>query len=95
MLNSFQGMVSQNLIAIDIFTYLLLYIFLSISGILVSFLANYCLADVDGGWRVMFGVSAFAAIIQAVAMLFLPKVYSHAYKMLEHPFFVKIDNGNF
>ena len=43
-------------------------------GILVSFLANYCLADVEGGWRVMFGMSAVAAIIQAVAMCFLPKV---------------------
>ena len=83
-------MVSQNIFklsAIDIFTYLLLHIFLSISGILVSFLANYCLADVEGGWRVMFGMSAFAAIIQAVAMLFLPKVYSYGYKLLEHPFF--------
>ena len=42
----------------------------------------------------MFGMSAFAAIIQAVAMLFLPKVYSHGYKLLEHPFF-KVDNENF
>ena len=67
---------------------MLLHIFLSISGILVSFLANYCLADVEGGWRVMFGMSAFAAIIQAVAMLFLPKVYSHGYKLLEQPFLI-------
>ena len=54
----------------------------------MSFLANYCLADVEGGWRVMFGMSAFAAIIQAVAMLFLPKVYSHGYKLLEHSFLI-------
>ena len=40
----------------------------------MSFLANYCLADVEGGWRVMFGISAVAAIIQAIAMIFLPKV---------------------
>ena len=46
----------------------------------------------------MFGMSAFAAIIQAVAMLFLPKVYSHGYKLLEHSFLIilmKIDNENF
>ena len=42
----------------------------------------------------MFGMSAFAAIIQAVAMLFLPKVYSHGYKLLEHPFLI-IGNENF
>ena len=47
------------------------------SGILISFLGNYCLADVEGGWRVMFGMSAVAAIIQAVAMCFLPKVWFH------------------
>ena len=40
----------------------------------MSFLANYCLADIEGGWRVMFGISAFAAIVQAIAMFFLPKV---------------------
>ena len=40
----------------------------------MSFLANYCLADVEGGWRVMFGMSAVAAIIQAIAMIFMPKV---------------------
>ena len=50
-------------------------------GILVSFLANYCLADVEGGWRVMFGISAVAAIVQAVAMFFLPKVSNYILKL--------------
>ena len=50
------------------------------TGILVSFLANYCLAEVEGGWRVMFGISAVAAIVQAVAMFFLPKVCNYIFK---------------
>ena len=62
----------------DIYQKGISYLFL---GILVSFLANYCLADVEGGWRVMFGISAVAAIIQAIAMIFLPKVCRSGHKI--------------
>ena len=64
-------------IILDLYQKSILYLFL---GILVSFLANYCLADVEGGWRVMFGISAVAAIIQAMAMIFLPKVCRSGHK---------------
>ncbi len=42
-------------------------------GILIAFLVNYIFTDVDQGWRYMFGLSAVAAIIQGIAMIFLPK----------------------
>lgn len=42
-------------------------------GILIAFLVNYIFTDVEAGWRYMFGLSAFAAVFQGIAMLFLPK----------------------
>ena len=33
-------------------------------GILLAFLVNYCLAEVPGGWRIMFSLSVGIAIIQ-------------------------------
>jgi len=42
-------------------------------GILMAFLVNYCLSDVPGGWRIMFSLSVGIAIIQGLAMLFLPQ----------------------
>lgn len=42
-------------------------------GILIAFLVNYIFTDVDQGWRYMFGLSAVAAVIQGIAMIFLPK----------------------
>ena len=56
------------------------YLLIIFIGILVSFLANYCLADVEGGWRVMFGISATAAIAQVFAMMFLPQVHNYSLK---------------
>ena len=42
-------------------------------GILIAFLVNYIFTDVVNGWRYMFSLSAVAAIVQGVAMIFLPK----------------------
>lgn len=42
-------------------------------GILIAFLVNYCLANIVGGWRIMFSLSVGIAIIQGLAMLFLPQ----------------------
>lgn len=42
-------------------------------GILIAFLVNYCLAEVRNGWRVMFSLSVAAAIVQGIAMFFLPR----------------------
>lgn len=42
-------------------------------GILVSYLANFCLADVRGGWRVMSGICSIVAIVQCLAMIPLPR----------------------
>ena len=42
-------------------------------GILISFLVNYIFATVPGGWRIMFGLSSVVAVLQGLAMLFLPK----------------------
>ena len=42
-------------------------------GILLAFLVNYILADIPGGWRIMFSLSVGIAIIQGLAMLFLPQ----------------------
>lgn len=42
-------------------------------GILLAFLVNYIFADVPGGWRVMFGLSSAVAVVQGVAMAFLPR----------------------
>ena len=33
-------------------------------GILFAYLINYTFADVEGGWRIMFGLSAVIAVIQ-------------------------------
>lgn len=43
-------------------------------GILVAFLSNYIFATTQGGWRIMFGLSAAVAVGQGIAMMFLPKV---------------------
>ena len=42
-------------------------------GILIAFLVNYIFTDVENGWRYMFSLNAVAAIVQGVAMIFLPQ----------------------
>ena len=42
-------------------------------GFLLAYLVNYIFMATPAGWRVMFGLSAGLAIIQAVALIFLPK----------------------
>ncbi|CAE1329867.1 SLC2A12 [Acanthosepion pharaonis] len=42
-------------------------------GLLISYLVNFLFIDVNHGWRYMFGIAAFPAIFQVVAMFFLPK----------------------
>ena len=51
-------------------------------GILLAFLSNYCFAQAKYGWRIEFGISAFAAVVQAVGMLFLPR--TPHFLMLKH-----------
>lgn len=41
-------------------------------GLLLAYLVNYVLIDVDNGWRYMFGISAIPAFGQAIGMFFLP-----------------------
>lgn len=42
-------------------------------GFLLAYLVNYIFMTTPAGWRVMFGLSAGLAVVQAVALLFLPK----------------------
>ena len=61
LLNLYQGMlVSLNELGITV-------------GILIAFLVNYIFTDVADGWRYMFGLSTVPAVIQGIAMIFLPK----------------------
>uniref|UniRef100_A0A6I8NTH7 Solute carrier family 2, facilitated glucose transporter member 10 n=1 Tax=Ornithorhynchus anatinus TaxID=9258 RepID=A0A6I8NTH7_ORNAN len=42
------------------------------AGILLSYALNYALADVDEGWRHMFGWAVAPGLLQTVCLLFLP-----------------------
>ena len=42
-------------------------------GFLLAYLVNYIFMATPAGWRVMFGLSAGLAIVQAMALVFLPK----------------------
>ena len=42
-------------------------------GILLAYLVNYTFADVDGGWRIMFGLSSVVAVAQGAVMAFMPR----------------------
>mmetsp|Transcript_35803 Transcript_35803/g.93699 ORF Transcript_35803/g.93699 Transcript_35803/m.93699 type:complete len:591 (-) Transcript_35803:42-1814(-) len=42
-------------------------------GVVVAYAVNFALIDTAGGWRVMFGVAAIPASIQALGMAQLPK----------------------
>ncbi|XP_038606633.1 solute carrier family 2, facilitated glucose transporter member 10 [Tachyglossus aculeatus] len=42
------------------------------AGILLSYALNYALADVDEGWRHMFGWAVVPGLLQTVCLLFLP-----------------------
>jgi len=42
-------------------------------GFLIAFTVNYILIDTAGGWRIMFGLSSGLAVLQFVALFFLPR----------------------
>eukprot|EP00112_Aurelia_sp_Birch-Aquarium-sp1_P016629 Seg3788.2 transcript_id=Seg3788.2/GoldUCD/mRNA.D3Y31 product="Solute carrier family 2 facilitated glucose transporter member 12" protein_id=Seg3788.2/GoldUCD/D3Y31 len=41
-------------------------------GILLAYLVNYLLIKIDQSWRIMFGLSSLPALLQGLAMAFLP-----------------------
>ena len=42
-------------------------------GILLAYLVNYTFATVDGGWRIMFGLSSVIAVVQGGVMSLMPR----------------------
>ncbi|CAH1774013.1 unnamed protein product [Owenia fusiformis] len=42
-------------------------------GLLLAYLVNYLFINTENGWRYMFGLSAVAAAIQGIGMIFLPQ----------------------
>ena len=42
-------------------------------GILLAYLVNYTFAAVDGGWRIMFGLSSVIAVVQGGVMSLMPR----------------------
>jgi MFS family permease len=51
-------------------------------GILMAFLVNYILADIPGGWRIMFSLSIGIAIIQVSIIGIQPRVSVQGVKSL-------------
>ena len=42
-------------------------------GFLFAFIIDFIFSDVESGWRIMFGLSGFMAIIQLIIMFFMPE----------------------
>ena len=54
-------------------------------GILMAFLVNYCLANIPGGWRIMFSLSVGIAIIQVSICIYITiSTTTSAYMCIRH-----------